>query len=74
MADEQYDQLQMVGLHEPDYSVETDTNGKKTQVELPGFYHVGFLKDGVFRPVYSMKAAGLFADIERAKNSASSED
>ena len=68
MADEQFDTLQLVGRHVPDYSTETDAAGHKTQVELPGSYEVGFQKDGVFRVLYTLKAAGLFADIQRAQD------
>jgi hypothetical protein len=37
------------------------------QVELPGTYEIGFVLEGVFRPIYTLKAAGLLADIERKK-------
>jgi hypothetical protein len=71
MADYTHTGLKVVGLHEPDYSTEKDGNGVPHQVELPGFYTVGVEIDGVFVPILRRKAAGLFADIERAKNSQS---
>lgn len=69
MADENFDTLQLVGRHVPDYSTETASDGSKVQVELPGMYEVGFLKDGVFRAIYTLKAASLLADIATAKAS-----
>jgi hypothetical protein len=54
-------------LHEPDNSVEKDSNGVPVVVPLPGFYTIGAVVDGVFVPIFRRKAAGLFADIARAK-------
>ncbi len=62
-----FQDMQLVGRRVPDYSVETDANGAKHQVELPGMFEVGFNLDGVFRSIYTFKAAGLLADIERFK-------
>ena len=59
--------LEVVGKHEPDYSVEDAGDGTKYRVELPGHYTVGVLVDGVFVPLLRRKASGLFADIERRK-------
>ena len=70
MADAELTTLQFVGRRVPDYSVETDESGHKYKQELPGTYEVGFMLEGVFRPIYTMKAAGLLADIERAKRAA----
>lgn len=67
MAEPKFDKLELSGRHVPDYSTETGPDGHKHQVELPGFYEVGFVKDGAFRAIHTLKAAGLFADIERAK-------
>ena len=66
MTDQSFDTLQLAGRRVPDYSIETDETGDKHKVELPGFFEVGFVLGGVFRPIYTMKAAGLLADIERA--------
>lgn len=55
--------------HYPDYSMEPDGSGGKQRVELPGKVHLGVVVDGAFWPIAERKAAGLFADIERAKQS-----
>jgi len=73
MTEQSFDTLEFVGRRVPDYSVETDTNGHKYQVELPGTYEVGLKLQGVFRPITSFPAAGLLADIARAKNAAAAE-
>lgn len=70
MAESEFTTLNLVGRRVPDYSVETDQNGHKQTVELPGMFEVGFVIEGVFRPIHTMKAAGLLADIERAKKAA----
>ena len=59
--------LSLVGKHVPDHSMETMADGTKAKVELPGHYYVGVVIDGVFKPLAKYGAAGLFADIERAK-------
>lgn len=56
--------------HEPDVTVETDGNGVKQAHDLPGHVVLGAVVDGVFVPVLRRKAAGLFADIARAKKAA----
>ncbi len=67
MTDSEFQSLTLVGRHVPDYSTETDSSGNKFQQELPGMFEVGFQSQGVFRPIYTLKAAGLLADVERAK-------
>src|SRR5450759_3811646 len=62
-----FQNMQLVGRRVPDYSLETDANGAKHQVELPGMFEVGFNLDGVFKSIYTFKVAGLLADIERFK-------
>lgn len=74
MADENFDTLELVGRHVPDYSTETHSDGSKYQVELPGMYEVGFVKDGVFRAIYTLKAASLLSDIAAAKESDQSDE
>lgn len=59
--------LSLVGKHVPDHSMETMADGTRARVELPGHYLVGVVIDGVFKPLAKFGAAGLFADIERAK-------
>jgi hypothetical protein len=73
MSDDTFDTLEFVGRRVPDHSVETDTNGHKYQVELPGTYEVGLRLQGVFRPIAVFPAAGLLADIQRAQNAAAAE-
>lgn len=73
MSGEDFDSLRLVGRRVPDFSIETDANGHKHSVELPGHYEVGFLTRGVFRVLMSFPAAGLLADIERAKQPDASE-
>lgn len=59
--------------HSPDFSLEVDGNGETKRVELPGHVEIGVVVDNVFVPVLRRKAAGLFADIERAKKQSGSE-
>lgn len=73
MTEPAYDTLQLVGLHEHDYSLEDDGAGGLKRVELPGFYTVGFMIEGVFKRLHTFKAAGMLADIERAKKAAAAQ-
>jgi hypothetical protein len=70
VSESEFTALPMFGRRVPDFSVETDESGHKYKQELPGTFEVGFMLEGVFRPIYTMKAAGLLADIERAKKAA----
>lgn len=74
MADYKYTNLKLVARHVPDFSLETGADGNKRQEELPGFIQVGTEIEGVFKPLASFKAAGLFADIERVKQSSDDGD
>ena len=67
MSDYMHTNLKVHGRHLPESSVEKDSAGNNYTVELPGKYQVGVVVDGVFVPLAERKAAGLFADIERAK-------
>jgi hypothetical protein len=67
MAEPIYEGLSLEVRHEPDYSVETRDEGIKERVELPGFLNFGVVVDGVFVTILRRKAAGLFADVKRAK-------
>lgn len=73
MSDYMHTGLELVGKHIPDSSIESDADGNKTRVALPGKYQVGTVIEGVFVPLLERKAAGLFADIERHKQSQSQE-
>lgn len=55
-------------------SVETDAAGNKYTQELPGFLELGVEVDGAWWTVARRKAPGFLADIERAKQNASSAD
>ncbi|PYO44588.1 MAG: hypothetical protein DMD33_02620 [Gemmatimonadetes bacterium] len=68
MSDYLYSNLPVHVRHLPDQSVETDANGINHVVELPGFVEIGVEIEGHFRPLAKFKAAGLLADIERAKS------
>lgn len=67
MAYEELTELKLFGRRVPDFSNEPNSAGGVDQVELPGTFEVGFDLDGVFRPLYTLKAAGLLADIARVK-------
>lgn len=69
MSDFKYENLPLVAKHIPDYSLEVGADGNKRQEELPGQIHVGTIIEGVFKPLAAFKAAGLFADIERVRQS-----
>lgn len=63
--------LEVVGLHEPDYSVDPAGDGTVKRTELPGIYRVGVLIDGVFHEITSFKAGALNssrAQAARAKS------
>lgn len=72
MSEYTYTNLKVVGKHEPEHSTELDAYGNKEQVELPGFITIGVELEGVFVPLVQRKAAGLLADIERAKSKSAS--
>jgi hypothetical protein len=59
MAEPKYDKLELVGLHEPDYSMEPNADGGRDKVALPGMYSVGVMIDGKFHAVHSYKAGAL---------------
>ena len=67
MASYKYTNLKLVARHVPDSSIERDSSGNPIAVELPGHIEIGTEIEGVFVPLEKRKAAGLFADIERAK-------
>lgn len=57
--------------HVPDSTNEVDGNGVRVVKELPGHVYFGVEVDGVKIPLGRKGAAGLLADIERAKANAS---
>jgi hypothetical protein len=62
-----YDHLELLGLHEPETGDIGDGSGAQSHVELPGFYTVGFMRNGSFRRLFTFKAAGMLADEARAQ-------
>lgn len=73
MSNVLYEGLTVEVRHEPDFTLEAQNDGTKVSQELPGFLILGVVVDDVFVPLLRRKAAGLFADIERAKAAASSQ-
>jgi len=59
MAEQKGDTLKIVGIHEPDSSVETDENGHKHEVALPGNYRVGFHVGDKFVTLALLKAGNI---------------
>jgi hypothetical protein len=59
MSTPKYDTLKVLGLHEPDVSIETDASGNNVAVPLPGNYTVGVEIGGVFMPIQSFKAGNF---------------
>jgi hypothetical protein len=59
MADVQYDTLELVGVHLPDFSMETNADGVKERVPLPGSYSVGVLLGGKYREIFQFKAGDI---------------
>jgi len=75
MADEyKYTDLRLVARHDPEQHYETDANGMRQQIELPGFITVGVLIDGHFVGLGRYHAAEVAEGIERAKASDSGAD
>lgn len=64
MADSpQFHSVNLVGLHVPDFSIETDANGHKYSVELPGVYQVGVLFGDHFHVIHAFKAGNAIDAI-----------
>jgi len=66
MADDTFP-LQLVGLHEPDQSIEVDDSGHKYAVPLPGVLRVGFYLGDTFLEVSRVKAGNIMDQLEAAK-------
>lgn len=62
--------ITIVSEHVPDYTLEVDGNGNKQRVELPGHVSFYLVVDGARVRIGHKAAAGLFADIDRAKAAA----
>lgn len=72
MADYIYSNLPVHARHVPDQTQEVDSNGIRQNVELPGYVEIGVDIDGHFLVIARKATAGLLADINRAKQNASS--
>lgn len=59
MAEPQYDKLELVGVHLPDFSMETNADGVKERVPLPGSYSVGVILNGKYVELHQAKAGGI---------------
>lgn len=69
MSQPDFEDLKLVGYHEPDFSMEPQPDGTKAKRDLPGHYHVGIMVDGVFRRIDSFKAAKFMSRREQARKS-----
>jgi hypothetical protein len=68
MADEyEHTGLEIVGRRLPDHSFDTDSDGIKHKVELPGKYQVGVLIEGAFHPLAQWGYASVQKRIANAK-------
>lgn len=61
MADETFDNVQLLGRHVPDFSQELGPDGNKVNIPLPGMYELGFVLGDKFITVASFKA-GNYVD------------
>ena len=59
MSEPEFKAVKLVGRHVPDSSTETDANGHKYQVPLPGHFEFGFMFGKRFQPVGSFKAGNV---------------
>lgn len=73
MPDYTHTGLTLSVQHVPDHSIDTGPDGLPVKTELPGHVVIGTEVDGVFVPLLTRKAGGLFADIARVKAAAASD-
>jgi len=59
MADEQFENVQLVGRRVPDFQMNADDQGRKVQTELPGTYEYGFMFGKKFHAVGSFHAGNV---------------
>lgn len=64
MAENQYHDVKLVGLHVPDFSMEAGPDGVKHAVELPGIYQVGVLFGDHFHVIHAFKAGNAIDAIQ----------
>jgi hypothetical protein len=67
MASYTHDNLKVVGVHRPDYSMEAGPDGNRMRVDLPGDYVIGVEIDGAFVPVTTIKKSTLDTMVEQAQ-------
>lgn len=68
MSGNGFDNLQLVGRQVPDVSVETNSDGTKYSVPLPGVYEVGVEVGGVFLVLSTFKAGNVLNADGTPKN------
>jgi hypothetical protein len=56
MTEPVLENVQLVGRHVPDQSIERDERNQPYSVPLPGNYEVGIVLGGTFVSIYSIKA------------------
>jgi hypothetical protein len=67
MVEPKYDNLKIVGLHEPDSSLDTNADGVKERTPLPGMYVVGVELGGRFMEVARFKAGNIVDENNKVK-------
>lgn len=67
MSDYEHTGLELVGRRVPDHSFETDSDGIRHKIELPGKYQVGVLIEGAFHPLAQFGYASVQKRIALAK-------
>lgn len=70
MADFEDYPVELVARRTPDYSTETDANGQKGTVELPGRVEFGVISDGAFFAIAEIKGGHFFTRREIAREAA----
>jgi hypothetical protein len=59
MPEQKYDAIKLVGLHEPDSTMNTNADGVREKGNLPGLYSVGFEANGRFVKIATVKAGDM---------------
>lgn len=58
--------VEVIARRTPDYSTETDANGQRGTVELPGRVEFGVISDGAFFAIAEIKGGHFFTRREIA--------
>jgi len=73
MADEpKYTAVKLVGRHVPDVSVETNENGDKYKVPLPGEFEIGMMFGKTFHVLHRFQAGNVLNADGSHKNAVES--